>query len=57
MDELISRGITLLYVGEAPLLVECLLNLTVLRQIRIVDEDAEEATAEPQPRAQAASAS
>lgn len=57
MDELISRGITLLYVGEAPLLVECLLNLTVLRQIRIVDEDAEEATAESQPRAQAASAS
>jgi 4-hydroxy-2-oxoheptanedioate aldolase len=39
MDELIARGITMLYVGETSLLVECIVNLSVLRKVRVVDEE------------------
>jgi 2-keto-3-deoxy-L-rhamnonate aldolase RhmA len=47
MDELISRGINLLWVAEVGMLVECTLNLSVMRKIRVVDEAEDEETDQP----------
>lgn len=46
MDELISRGVTLLYEAEVGILVECTLNLSVMRKIRIVPDEDEAADPE-----------
>jgi 2-keto-3-deoxy-L-rhamnonate aldolase RhmA len=42
MDELISRGITILYESEITILVETTVHLSVMRQIRVVDDNEEQ---------------
>lgn len=42
MDELISRGITILYQSDISVLVETTMHLSVMRKIRVVDEESDE---------------
>lgn len=47
MDELISRGVTILYESEVNVLVECTLNLSVIRKIRAIEDGDAAAEVEP----------